>query len=65
MDLSGLERPFSDILRTWFHEVLHGINKVYCGMGISGADEDDEKIIESLAEGLTQVYIDNEFPYEE
>lgn len=57
VDYSGNIRKDSDIYKTLLHEILHGIDSVYLKDRL--AEEDDhEKIIDSLADGLLQVLTD-------
>jgi len=56
-DGCGNTRPYSNILVTFFHEIIHAIDRAYC-MDMLGGD-DKEQITEALAQGLTQVMLDN------
>jgi hypothetical protein len=45
-------------LVSFFHEILHGVNDIYC-MGNIGRECDTEQLINAISEGLVQVLIDN------
>lgn len=57
-DGNGEKRPDSDILSIFFHELIHAIDSVFCGFQI-GKQCDEDMLTESIAQGLTQVYLDN------
>lgn len=46
---------------TFWHEVFHIIDRIYCSCNIGKgmSNEEKENLIDSLAEGLTQVLKDN------
>lgn len=56
-DFAGNPRADSDIYKTLLHELIHAVDSVYlkCRLGEEG---DEEKIVDSLAEGLLQVLLD-------
>lgn len=56
-DFCGNKRKLTDIQKTFLHEVLHAVDTVYL-KGRIGEEGDEEKIIDSLAEGLLQVLLD-------
>ena len=56
-DNCGNTRPYSNILVTFFHEIIHAIDRAYC-MDMLGGDN-KEQITEALAQGFTQVMLDN------
>jgi hypothetical protein len=58
IDGNGEFRPDTDILSTLFHEILHAIDSVYCSFNI-GKECHRDDLIESIAQGLAQVYMDN------
>ena len=58
LDGNGEKRPDSDILSIFFHEIIHAIDSVYCGFQI-GKECGADMLTESIAQGLSQVYIDN------
>ena len=57
-DGNGEPRPDTDVLGTLFHEILHAIDSIYCGFQI-GKECHSDSLIESIAQGLAQVLIDN------
>jgi hypothetical protein len=57
VDWCGNERKAPDIMKTFIHEILHAVDNVYL-KGRIGEEGDEEKIIDSLAEGLLQVLTD-------
>jgi len=52
-------RSESAIVVTFIHEILHGIDHMN-GYGIFGEDEGEKKI-SALSEGIYQVLVDNDF----
>lgn len=62
-DAGGNKRTASNIIQTFFHELLHGIDDVFCRSAIHdmGA-KTSESVIDALADGLTQVFMDGRFP---
>lgn len=58
-DLCGAEKKDSAILISFFHEVVHAIDRYYC-MDKVGKEVGKEDLIESIAVGLTQICIDND-----
>jgi hypothetical protein len=61
VDSGGQERDTTRIIHTYWHEVLHAIDRVYA-MGRLNDMKDGEAIVEALAEGLTQHCMDNDLP---
>ncbi len=59
MDQAGNKRPDINTMKTYFHEMVHCIDEAYC-MDLLGKEIDKERLVEALAEGLTQVFIDND-----
>ena len=57
VDWCGNTRKATDIYKTLLHEILHAIDNVYL-KGRIGEEGDEEKIIDSLADGLLQVLLD-------
>ena len=56
-DFGGSKRKDADVLKTFIHEIIHAVDNVYLKDRLN--DEDDyERIVDSLAEGLTQVLLD-------
>jgi len=51
---NGEKRNKNTIEQTFFHEMLHAIDKVY------NADKLEEEVVERLSEGLYQVLKDND-----
>jgi len=58
LDGNGERRPASEILSIFFHEILHAIDGIYCGFQI-GQQCNEDILIEAIAQGLAQVYLDN------
>jgi hypothetical protein len=58
LELGGNKRPDSSVMVSFIHEILHGIDRIYCASSIDRLP-DNEKIIEGLSEGLYQVLTDN------
>lgn len=56
----GGPRKTADILHTFFHELLHAIDQTNCMRKIGG--EDKEAVIDGIAEGLAQWFMDNDMP---
>lgn len=56
--LAGEVQTDTSQLVSFFHEILHGINGVYC-MDQIGEKCNTELLIDALAEGLVQVLVDN------
>jgi hypothetical protein len=57
VDWCGNDRKPTDVYKTFIHEILHAVDNVYL-KGRIGEEGDEEKIIDSLAEGLLQVLLD-------
>ena len=57
-DGNGELRPDSDILCTLLHEIVHAIDSVYCRHFL-GIECNVEDVTESLAQGFTDVLINN------
>jgi hypothetical protein len=57
----GNPRPESEVLRTFFHEVLHAVDCIFLNSTILNMKE-CEKIINGLAEGLTQAFMADQLP---
>lgn len=57
-DASGNARTHSEVMRTFIHEIIHAIDKIYC-MDNLGAKINKETITDALAEGFVQVILDN------
>jgi hypothetical protein len=58
VDTCGNKVPETVSLRTLLHEMLHAVDRVYNDGVITDAP-DGERSIECLAQGLTQVLLDN------
>lgn len=58
VDGSGILCSLSNVERTFWHEVFHVIDAVYCCDKLGGSS-DKESMIEGLAQGLLQVLKDN------
>jgi hypothetical protein len=58
VDCNGNQRPDSALLETFFHEIVHCVDIIYC-MDKIGKEEEKERLIEGLSNGLAQVLIDN------
>lgn len=60
-DVGGNIKPDTNVLLTFFHELIHCIDTVYLQKAI-GKRDDAEAVINGLAEGLTQAYWACAFP---
>jgi hypothetical protein len=57
----GVTKPVEGIVSTYFHEILHFIDHIYL-QGWIGEQDECERIISGLSEGLTQVYMAKQLP---
>ena len=58
IDANGNELTETQIEATFWHEVFHAINTVYCCRKL-GKSADEEEMTEALAQGMTQLLRDN------
>ncbi len=62
-DGAGQARAITDIIETFFHEVLHAIDNVYLQDRLRKfADKELESVIDGLANGFTQIFINGHLP---
>jgi hypothetical protein len=62
VDQCGNIRPDSATFVVFIHEILHCIDRIYC-MNRIGKEQAKEELIEALAQGITQVFVDNDQPF--
>ena len=55
---SGRSATPNHAWRTFWHEMVHVIDKAYCANGI-GTEMDNETLVDSIAVGITQILNDN------
>jgi len=56
--LSGAIQSETSQILSFFHEILHAINGIYCMYNL-GKECNTEDLIDALSEGIYQVLIDN------
>lgn len=57
-DSNGSPCSVTHTAATFFHELIHGLDRLYCSNNI-GEEGDKEDLIEGLSQGLAQVLADN------
>ena len=57
--LAGEIQTDTSQLVSFFHEIYHGINGIYC-MNNIGKECNTEDLIDALSEGMVQVLVDND-----
>lgn len=60
-DQGGCLRSDTDVIVTFFHELLHCIDIVYCQNTI-GKERNPEELIDGISEGLAQAFVTGSFP---
>lgn len=60
-DACGNQRNDSALLVTFWHEVFHCIDRVYFANKMCET-KDIENLVEGLAQGMSQIFIDNMLP---